>query len=725
MDVSQFVANAQAVKDSLVHLQPIQDRIIARLSRLLEQDAASIAAQASSPEAWVLNHQLGSMASLLNALTTQLEQGEPGLAGAVDALTPTTEAAAAAGPQHTEALAPAVAGPSYRLIHKSGNAPIHQTPARIRLSRDELSEVFGHLQPWELTRHRRPLGTPLFHQSAANYTNLVIDCENDTARRMWETMPLAVAHRWGKRAANVREIKHRYPEDCDCWCRGTWVAVVEGHAFGRAAIADKKRQERKGGEGAAAAAAGRDDDRSQSADEGTLEVLSFEEFRLFFLYSIRIPHPPPSSEPLPAPSAPVHLPALTTVVGLSVEFAPLRIGRSWCTPNLTSLAIDRGFVSTEAVKPWISGCESLEEIDLGGIEEDGEGEELVEVLRVLSPSNSLSSLRSLKPVKVWQARAHHIDRLRDTLVGRGVNRTLCHMGMDILPGDDMRNDDGTRIRIEKVADLAGAVMHPDALASPQSFLDTDYQCSIAAELVSWGCTHRRPLVRAIVGHLAAHLGQVVYSGGEETAQEGTAAAATCAAGASGITDGTFPEADTLELESSALATPEKQERAADIAACMRKLTTVLARTSPAEPDAIVPFLRALQSHYARTKTDRTLTLDLRSIPSATLTTAGARNGLELGRHAAHLPAIEKVTFHITGDVTDADFDAFYGNVMAVVASSTKLRGHKETSVTFFGHTTVGRKVACRFRAQHSLTGLCSNQFDVECDRFVLQVKRRG
>ncbi|CEM08935.1 unnamed protein product [Vitrella brassicaformis CCMP3155] len=364
MDVSQLVvANAQAVKDSLVNLQPIQDRIIAQLSRLLEQDAASIAAQASSPEALVLNHQLGSMASLLNALTTQLEQGEPGLTGAVDALTPTTEAQ-----QHPEAQAPVVAGPSYRLIHRSDNAPPVEGPARRRLARDELANVFGHLQPWELTPLWRRLGTPLFHQSAANYTKLVIDCEDDTAGRMWETMPLDVAHKWGQRAANLREIKHRYPHWREGWCRGTWVALVEGHAIGRAAIAEKKRQKREGGEGAAASAAAvgqDDDDGSRSADEGTLEVLSFEAVELDD--SIEIPDPPPSSDLPPAPTAPIHLPALTTVDNIANDCMsandcmPARVGRQWHTPAVKSLTTQLlRFPAQKGGRSWLEDCKAIE-----------------------------------------------------------------------------------------------------------------------------------------------------------------------------------------------------------------------------------------------------------------------------------------------------------------------------------------------------------------------------
>ncbi|CEL96796.1 unnamed protein product [Vitrella brassicaformis CCMP3155] len=136
MDVNQFVANARSVKDSLV--------------LLLDQDPATVAAQ------------LGSIAPLLSTLTTRLQQGGPTLTSAVvvDAPTSTTEAAAATGAAHTEPRAPVnTGGPSFRRIHTTGNPPpvnVNQGPARRRLSRDELANVFGHLQPWELTRHRRP-----------------------------------------------------------------------------------------------------------------------------------------------------------------------------------------------------------------------------------------------------------------------------------------------------------------------------------------------------------------------------------------------------------------------------------------------------------------------------------------------------------------------------------------------------------------------------------------
>mmetsp|Transcript_25632 Transcript_25632/g.63604 ORF Transcript_25632/g.63604 Transcript_25632/m.63604 type:complete len:116 (-) Transcript_25632:9-356(-) len=115
MDVNEFVANARAVRDTL--------------SSLLGQDPASIAAQAASPAGLAFGSQLG----LLNTLAAQLPQGDPSLTNAADVPAPSIQAAAAGSVQAKAQPEAAVrTGPSYRLIKKSGNAAINQSPVRAK-----------------------------------------------------------------------------------------------------------------------------------------------------------------------------------------------------------------------------------------------------------------------------------------------------------------------------------------------------------------------------------------------------------------------------------------------------------------------------------------------------------------------------------------------------------------------------------------------------------------
>ncbi|CEM14136.1 unnamed protein product [Vitrella brassicaformis CCMP3155] len=442
----QFVANARAVKDSL--------------ALLLDQDAATVAAQASSPEAWLVNHQLGSIAPLLSTLTTRLQQGGPSLASAVavDAPNSTTEAAAASGAAHTKPQAAVASGPSYRLIHRSGNPPPvnqgHQGPARRRLSRDELANVFGHLQPWELTRHRRRLGTSLFHQSAANYTHLVID--------------------------------------------------LEGHGSGRAAIADEKRREREGGEGTAdAAAVAQDDDDPRSADEGTLEVLSLEEVDLDD--SIVIPYPPPSRALSPAPAAPIHLPALKTVRNIAHDCLLARVGRQWRTPAVKAL-ITRDNWAASGLRAWLA--EAIEVLDLNGRDAyiSAADEELdLNGRRAGLTADALSGLPA-------DGNPADIDELREVMVARGVSRSIRELEIDM---GWMRSTTFTVELCQSVARLIDAIAHPEAVEKGVFELSNDGTCGeIHAELLSRSSTGPAA-AQKLIRDFAKRAGTVAYSGLDE------------------------------------------------------------------------------------------------------------------------------------------------------------------------------------------------------------------
>ncbi|CEM17751.1 unnamed protein product [Vitrella brassicaformis CCMP3155] len=564
MNVSQLKEQAAGVEQGLDQLLQLQSEVGACLSQIKQVDPANHPAEESSPESLQVHVQLSLAAAHVDSAVTQLSSVKSGLSGAVDALTATATPPAATSSAAANADGQSQARrPSYRLIHQSGNPPPvnKEGPARLRLSRDELASVFGHLQPWELTRHRRRLGTPLFHQSAANYTHLVIDCEDETARHMWETMPLDVAHKWGQRATNVREIKHRYPKWQESWCRGTWVAVVEGHARGRAAIARKKRREREGGEGTAAAAPGQGD---QPADEGTLEVLSFEAVELDD--SIDIPNPPPSSDLLPAPAAPIHLSALTTVDNIPREFLRARVGRQWRTPAVKSL-ITRDMASdlrsrvVSGLRAWLA--EAIEELDLKGWDADM----TADGLSVLpADGKSLAALRTLRGVRMDWSRPADIDRLREVMVARGVSRSIRELEIDM--GWRMPSTNEYWERLQRVARLIDAIAHPEAVKKGVFALSNDGTCGqISAELLSRSSTGPAA-AQKLINEYAKVAHTVVYSGGDEAVP-------------AAITDDSFPAASTLLLFGGALANEAKKKRSVEIASHMPSLSCIETRGAPA------------------------------------------------------------------------------------------------------------------------------------------------
>ncbi|CEM14149.1 unnamed protein product [Vitrella brassicaformis CCMP3155] len=707
----ELVANARAVRDGL--------------SRLLDQDQAAITAQASSPVGLALSYQLDSVACLLDTLPKKLQQREPSLtsAVAVDAHTSTTEAAAASGAAHTEPQwgeAPGASGPSYRLIHQSGNAPPvnHQGPARRRLSRDELANVFGHLQHWELTRHRRRLGTPLFHQSAANYTHLVIDCKDDTARRMWETMPLAVAHNWGERATNVREIKHRHPGwTIMVWRRGTWVALVEGHAIGRAAIAEKKRRERDGGQGTAAAPAVAGQG-NQSADEGTLEVLSFEAVDLddsiVVADSIYDPDLDPTSDLPPIPTALVHLPALKTIDNTPWEYLSARLGRKWYAPAVKTIIIDASPCDVDAGETWLTDCEAIEVLD--NVRWDAD--QMADALRGLpADGKSLKALRTLRGIRMDEYVSHaEIDRLREVMVARGVSRSIRELGIDI--GDSLWDAAPYREKLRETAQFIDAVAHPAAISEDLGQL----QCGkIAVELVSRSRSSGSPTMQKIIDGFAKVAHTVAYCGSTEAIP-------------AAISDNTFPDADTLQLFNDALDDEANVSRAVEIASNMPSLSFVKAGDDeyfhPLEwpADEVWRFLEQLQTVLVSNKVEKTLDIEL-NLSTAELTAApDTHDSPCMWGPSYDIPSIGEVTVNVFGNVEDDefDFDLFYYHVIAMVASFMgKLTDHKSTVVHIIDDEQLVVEFRRRFMPQQAGFNLSGGPYTLSLDDRKLCVRRRN
>ncbi|CEM05781.1 unnamed protein product [Vitrella brassicaformis CCMP3155] len=192
----------------------------------------------------------------LSAASTHASVAESSVRGTMDALTraaasfphqPPNDIAASSAVAPAAAEASSEAAPnaessvvegkvlSFRLVCKSGRPPPNNGPARFRLSRDELAGVFGFYQPWELARVAPTIGKTLVGWAAQQYTHLTIDgSDKGGVRRLWERLPLEVAYRWGQRAANLTHLHVIYAcWEASYWCRGIWVAILEGNAVGQ------------------------------------------------------------------------------------------------------------------------------------------------------------------------------------------------------------------------------------------------------------------------------------------------------------------------------------------------------------------------------------------------------------------------------------------------------------------------------------------------------------
>ncbi|CEM00956.1 unnamed protein product [Vitrella brassicaformis CCMP3155] len=500
----------------------------------------------------------------------------------------------------------AAAGPSYCLVSKSGRKPsVNHEPACRRLSREELANVFAYLQPWELARLRRHLGKALFHQSAANYTHLVIDCEDETARQMWAAMPLATAHKWGQRMTHLNRLRVRAPFDRPGW---------------------------------------------------------------------------------------------------GLEVARIRTGRSWLTPNLSTLTFERE-VDTEAAKEWVKGCKGLKELGMGGLSVRA----TEEVLRVLpEDGKSLSRLRSLGGIELWSADADAICRLRETLVARGAKGTLDFSSLQIIPPRDpswheyhqMVRD---RNRIQELAELTADVVDADPLKEPIRRCRGSIGV-IAAGLVTWAHQHRCPWVRYIVDYLASGAYKVVVSG-----DEGTAAT---------ITSDTFPLALTIEVAAGALATAEQRAVAARIGSVMPKLGSaeVGSFSSPlTSAVGVVDFLTALKSTENRIR----VTVEL-YVSVAAVSSAQELSGWQLGRRAADMPPMWNVQFTVHGEVDDGECGALLCNAIAMLTSCTQLQGVDDVTMWFqSGLASKMRQWWERFRPE------APEGFDTEFSGRYLTFQRRS
>ncbi|CEM14122.1 unnamed protein product [Vitrella brassicaformis CCMP3155] len=476
-------------------------------------------------------------------------------------------------------------------------------------------------------------------------------------------MPLAVAHNWGERATNVREIRHRHPWTSpqfslpwtlipDGWCRGTWVALVEGHAIQRAAIAGKRR-EREGGEGTADAAAMRDGDDPRSADEpqGTLEVLSFEAVELDD--SIVIPYPPPSRAPPPAPPAPIHLPALKTVRNIAHECLLARVDRQWHTPAVKTLITRDSWAASwvKGGRTWLADCGALELLQLNGRDASTAANALS---GLPADGKSLKALRTLRGVQMDCSGAIGIDKLREVMVARGVRQSIRELEID----------------------MSDAIAHPEAVEKGVFALTDDGTCGrIDAELLSR--SNGGPGIWRLIGDFAKRAGTVAYIGEDEAIP-------------AVISDDTFPAAHTLQLMDGALDDEGNVKRALEIASHMLRLSCVKVGDGEDAVELDGPvgevwrFLERLQAALVSSR-GRERSLSVQWYLSASAFVEPVHNNripcLWGRRSNDNLPPVEEVTITVLSGVEDDHYETFYSNVMATITSFTdELKGHKKTYV---------------------------------------------
>ncbi|CEM35131.1 unnamed protein product [Vitrella brassicaformis CCMP3155] len=614
--------------------------------------------------------------ALLSSVVSQVFAAEASMAGAMDSLTtmaamalpqPADDTGASSAAAAAAAVAIAVSQeepnaessamvdeaaaptPSFRLVHKSGNPPPNTGPPSFRLSRDELACVFGFYQPSELTQVAPTLRKTLFGWAAQQYTHLTIDgSDKGGVRQQWERMPLEVAHRWGRRATNLTHLHVIYPRGTSRWCRGTWVALIEGNAEARKATKEKREEEQgESGAAAAASAAARGQDHASAAS--SIKVLSFEED------SDGEPNCEAndvSSDPLPPSPSPVDLSALEEVHNLPYGCAEVRTSdRVWQTPSVRVMTFEWDDTPDpeRAIGEWMASCEHLEIFD-----DDGTFETKAELLCMPPPGTSLARLRSIGPIFLQYGEADdYQDRvagLRQALVARGCRKSLRELSIE---ASEITAENKGLLR--EVALLSEAVLHPEAL-SEAPVVKLTHGREMEVELIEW-MANESPQVQKLVRELASVAEVVSYN--NELTDPNAAAHATV-----------FPCATTFRCTAGELSAEEIDGLAKTVASSMPQCRTI--HLGDADEDALkhaVAFLRSLRRHMATEdgqgggegEGEKHL-----SVTIAVSVTGILHRSLPLQLWPNRdLPAIDDVFIRVMGSLPPgATEEALYGSLMA-------------------------------------------------------------
>ncbi|CEM00404.1 unnamed protein product [Vitrella brassicaformis CCMP3155] len=590
----------------------------------------------------------------------------------------------------------------YRIVYRSGNPEPNDGPAVHRLSRDNHVCIFSHFHPWEFSRMRSAIGPAFEIDAAQPYTQLTLDCTDQSARRMWENLSCDAAYQWGHRARNIKELTVRHPHDDLQWCVPAWVSLVEGHAHGH--LSDQQHQASDEASSTVAPPP-----LSQPPSHATLQTIRFEGVKCGRSrgrndwYERR---PPP-------PSSPVHLPALTTVTNIPARSAWARAGRGWVTPNVTTLTFEGRFVGEveyDGAREWIGGCDRLEKLEY-----DTEGYNVQEgnerLLTAMPEGQGLASLRSLGRVRMaddigfysrWDVA--EVDEFRQLLVRRGCVRSLQEMELDV--GEYLEDTAEMRQLIENAAKLTDAVMHPDARRQP-IMPCTREDGQIDLQLVAWSRQHPSPTLQKLVNDFADGADAVVF---DERPR---------ASSAHPMIPPTFPHSTTLILPESFLA-HEQVGRAVEVAMRMPRLKRIVCD----EHRAAMAFLKALHAAAPEKKLKYlTLRQDVDSIVNATSAECGdwSRTWIE---HLNKLPSIRSAMILVQGVLLDdSRFECLYSRLTTLLVTLSKAKDTEDSCVELCCEERLLEPLRERFIGAMALFNLASttHRLDVsESDTITLE-----
>ncbi|CEM12280.1 unnamed protein product [Vitrella brassicaformis CCMP3155] len=273
-----------------------------------------------------------------------------------------------------------------------------------------------------------PLPSPLSEAVLHHHTDLTIDSSDPGQRTSWQQIAPQTAHELGKHLINLKRVRHRFPRTAEGaegvadgfhtiaqgWCRGTVIALVEGHVVGRRMAREKEGP-------------------STTMSEGSLESLSFESVPIPNIGQLEAQQlsdtnadPPPA-----APSQSINLPALTEVTGVQNGHSVFD-GRGWRTPAVeTVTAPDASEI--QDIRPFVATTRSLADLTVTASDpfDPSEMAELFGYLPV-GQQGSVGPLASLRRIRGCM-KLYGLDStdlrigledLQRVLVQRGCSRSL-------------------------------------------------------------------------------------------------------------------------------------------------------------------------------------------------------------------------------------------------------------------------------------------------------------
>ncbi|CEM00536.1 unnamed protein product [Vitrella brassicaformis CCMP3155] len=689
--ITQLRDDARSLDSSISQLNGILAEIGSAPSCFQQLESSHITSDASLRAARDVGEQMTLMASHVAAMTTQLSLLKIPLDRAAAAALATSAPSGAYGtchyhqhqhgsgvfpaPAYTEDGQPTSCVRPYRIIYRSGNPEPNDGPAVHRLSRDNHVCILSYFHPWEFSRMRPAIGSTFEIDAANQYTQLTVDCSDEKTQRMWENLPCDVAYRWGQRARNIRQLTSKAMH-----------TGIRAASSNRPAVRRHRHSLPRPSPG--------------PPSHATLEKIRFEEVQYGMSGHSHVDY---DERQLPPPSAPVHLPALTTVTRIPAQHAWGRAGRLWVTPNVTTLTFEGWLGAQEneydGARERIGDCRRLEtlEYDTFGHAEDNE-----RLLTAIPEGQGLAGLRSVGRVRIednigidarWDAAG--VDEFRQLLVRRGCVRSLREMTLDV--GEYLEDTAEMRQLIENAVKLIDAAMHPDARSQPimpciRSGNREDGQIDL--QLLAWSHRHRSPMVQKLVNDFAKGVRNVVFNERPRPSH------------ANPVTPATFPHATTLILPIR-FPRHKQVDRAVEVAVNMPRLERVECGGSCSA------FLKALHA-AAPEKKLRSVALNL---TAERLVISNWDREWDEAETRTSLPEIELMELGLEGElVGDSQLDELHGKVLTLLLAFSKLKVRSERGQAEPPRLQIARavyKFKHRFASQHILSGLSSTEYRLE------------